>query len=506
MSVFTILLFLNAAFILSLTSAAPNQRANDAHQPPPFDPLRPRQISPHPRDTSLPIGTGNFPAGLSPSNGVLTSLAPLSTAYSTGFGTAGSSYSSGNSAIVLCPTQGAPYQNSTSAAAQQSALATEASYNGDTASQSSFALGSSPSDISAQCPAPQTVILPAQTVTLPAQTVTVTPAPETTTVTVTVEALTQTITVSVTITAVPTSALPTAFNEGSLGVLPGAGAPSNVPTKAPFAGALTEIPAAINAGSDNEGAGSKGGGEAAGQVLAQTRVPAQGPVQLTAPSVPAETTTITEDQIVTSVAPASAVNTLPAPNESLSAQGGVNNNSPGSPASPSSIINQVPGESPSLPPPAPYPFQNSTSSIHIAGPIGSDTKGSVLRAGPTGSRLIQPSNGPLIPSGVFPPSLGASGQGSLPPALSGLQPPPSSAPSAKSPSLSFNLGPVHPFTGLPPIPTLPAAPPANETAQQAPPLSPYSTAGGCGRDGTSTQNLTATVYYPFPRYLPKLHR
>ncbi len=86
----------------------------------------------------------------------------------------------GSNRVVPYPTDGAPYQNSTSLYTEQGNGESE---NGKNRSCS-------------QCPSQQTVTLPPQTITLPAQTVTITPAPET--VTITPQAQTESVTITVT--------------------------------------------------------------------------------------------------------------------------------------------------------------------------------------------------------------------------------------------------------------------------------------------------------------------
>lgn len=174
MSVFTNLLLLVTCLSM-LADGAPNKKNDRKFQS--LSQLRPRNISPNPtQDTRCPSLTASD-----------SSRAPLSSIFATGSGwnvvpsgTANTGASFGSSRVVPYPTNGAPYQNSTSLYTKQASGVDENAQSG--------------SEI--QCPPQQTVTLPPQTITLPAQIVTITPTPET--ITVTPQAQTETLTVTVT--------------------------------------------------------------------------------------------------------------------------------------------------------------------------------------------------------------------------------------------------------------------------------------------------------------------
>ena len=174
MSVFTKLLLLSTCLFM-LADGAPNKKDDEKFQS--LSHLRPQGIFPNPTKTTRYLS-------LTASS---SSRAPLGNSFTTGSGsflmpsgTANINSSSGSTGAVPYPTEGAPYQNSTSIYTKQ---VNREGVNGESVSGN-------------QCPLEQTVTLPPQTITLPAQTVTMTPAPET--VTITLQAQTETVTVDMT--------------------------------------------------------------------------------------------------------------------------------------------------------------------------------------------------------------------------------------------------------------------------------------------------------------------
>lgn len=198
-------------------------------------------------------------------------------------------------------------------------------------------------------------------------------------------------------------------------------------------------------------------------------------------------------------------------------------NVPISPVTNSSILGQPPSVPPSPPPIAPYPFQNSTGPSNVRGPSGIGSIGSIPSIGPTGSgsgfagptsgatALFQPIRPPpqdissIQPppfqanASVTPPQAGPTAQVTPPVSLN------SSQPLSANVTSSINLGPVHPFTGLPPKPTLQPSSPLNISAQEAPPLSTTNTDSTCSTNGISSQNITANVRLPLQPSLQATH-
>ena len=178
-----------------------------------------------------------------------------------------------------------------------------------------------------------------------------------------------------------------------------------------------------------------------------------------------------------------------------------------SPVAPISSGGQPVSVPPAPPSAAPYPFQNSTGPSNSLGPSVIGLVGSVPGIGPTGSGFAGPTNAPAppvqpplqngssIPIPPYQPAnvsltlapAGSTAQVTQPASLNSSQPLPLNS------TKSVNLGPVHPFTGLPAKPTLSPAPAMNMSTQEAPPLSTTSTESTCSINGTSSQNITANV-------------
>ena len=136
--------------------------------------FRARDLSPNPtQNNSYPRLTAHSSSGALLSSGSATGSGRFPRA--SGTANIGSSFG-----VVPYPTEGAPYQNSSSL------YTTQGNGKGEHGQSGS----------GNQCPLQQTVTLPPQTITLPAQTVTVTPAPET--ITITPQPQTETVTVTVT--------------------------------------------------------------------------------------------------------------------------------------------------------------------------------------------------------------------------------------------------------------------------------------------------------------------
>lgn len=172
--VFTKLLLLVTCLAI-LADGAPNKKNDD--NPQSHRHLRPRGIPLKPiQETHCP----NLTASGSPGGPLSNSFATGSRWFVLPSGTANTGSTFGSSRVVPYPTDGAPYQNSTSLHTEQGNGVVEKAQSG----------------LGMQCPPQQTVTLPPQTITLPAQTVTITPAPET--ITVTPQAQTETLTVTVT--------------------------------------------------------------------------------------------------------------------------------------------------------------------------------------------------------------------------------------------------------------------------------------------------------------------
>ena len=222
MSVFTRLLLL-VIFLSMLAEGALNKKNDEnfhslAH-------LRPRDIPPNPtKNTRYPslTASGNTRAPLN------SSCTGASGWFLMPSGTANTGSSFGSSGNVPYPTEGAPYQNSTSRYTKQ----------GDGEGENGQ------SELGNQCPPQQTITLPPQTITLPAQTITMTPAPETititqaqaetVTVTVTPQTQTTTLTVWMTVTANQAPSCPSPNNAANPQIAPVA-APSAQSSNKPFA-------------------------------------------------------------------------------------------------------------------------------------------------------------------------------------------------------------------------------------------------------------------------------
>lgn len=264
MSVFTNLFLLTTCLPLMI-NGAPNKNSDEGNVR--FrDSLRPRQ-----NDLAIPnldshTGSAAFPSGLPPlSNGFAMGKSPLIVPS----GTANTGASSGNGGYQPFPTEGAPYQNYTSANGQPASYPFAAGPTSQPAAALSIESAANQigqSTLANQYPSPETVTLPPQTVTLPAQTVTVTAAPQT--VTITPQIQTQTVTVTITITAGPAPTCPS--NAGSPQAPPVA-APSNLPPlgglNASAAASVPPIPALPSKGGQ--------GGQGTGNLGLGNRFPAQ---------------------------------------------------------------------------------------------------------------------------------------------------------------------------------------------------------------------------------------
>lgn len=171
MSVLTNLLLLAICFSMPADGAL---HKNNDKNPRFLGKFRPRDLPPNPtQNHSYPCLTTHGSSGALLSSGSATGSGRFPLA--SGTANIGSSFGVGP-----YPTEGAPYQNSSSLYTTQG--------NGDGEH--------GPSGLGNKCPLQQTVTLPPQTITLPAQTVTLTPAPET--ITITLQPQTETVTVTVT--------------------------------------------------------------------------------------------------------------------------------------------------------------------------------------------------------------------------------------------------------------------------------------------------------------------
>lgn len=210
MSVLTILLLVVTCLSI-LTDGAPNKKDHESFQSPIS--LRPRDILPNSvKDTHYPGLNASGSSRVPPRNKPVAGKGyfPMPS------GTVKSDSSFGSSSIASYPTEGAPYQNSTSLYPK---LGNGEGENGQSGRGN-------------QCPPQQTVTLPPQTITLPAQTATMTLAPETITITqtstVTVTAQTQTTTVTVWMT-VTANQVPSCSSPGN------AASPQSPPAPSPIA-------------------------------------------------------------------------------------------------------------------------------------------------------------------------------------------------------------------------------------------------------------------------------
>ena len=390
------------------------------------------------------------------------------------------------------PSPGAPFPNATSAS-QGDSIGTNGKSGEGTG-----------------CPLPQTVTLPPITVTAPAQTVTVTAAPETTTITVAPQIQTQTVTVTVTITITAGPAPPYPTDTGSPGTgqiaappnAPGTAqvaAPSsgpgpgqtNAPSNLPGSGQSSATPnlpntAGLNASAAgpvplvNSGENTQGGGTQASQLPNQT---GGGPV--TSPSSP--------QYLSIPATLASELNRIPL-------------FSPTPAGSPiisryEASLRSSTGLSPSSAAVGPFsaPYQNTTGGSGF--PI-SNSAGTAPAAGPTVPGAASPSAGPTAPA-PYPGSLYRihGGIGNATVAIGALSTGSSSSAGVNytNTAPSVNLGPVHPFTGLPAGPSITPLPSVNDSKNaQAPPLSPFSPDAACSINNTSTQNITADVKLSLP--------
>ena len=198
MSVFTKLLLL-ASCLSMPTNGAPNMDNDETFQS--LSHLRPWHISTNPTKN---IGYPSLIASDSLRAPLSNSFAMASEWFHMPSGTANDGSSFASSGVVPYPTEGAPYQNSTSLYTKQG--------NGE-----------GQSGLGNQCPPQQTVTQPPQTITLPAQIVTVHPAPET----ITITPQTQTETVTVTMTPQTQTTTVTVWMTVTADQAPGRQSPSN---------------------------------------------------------------------------------------------------------------------------------------------------------------------------------------------------------------------------------------------------------------------------------------
>jgi len=140
----------------------------------------------------------------------------------------------------------------------------------------------------------------------------------------------------------------------------------------------------------------------------------------------------------------------------------------------------------------PAPYQNATGGWGLPAASG----GSIAPGlGPTVSGLVGPTSGPIAPASVSKPLYqinGGIGNASVVSSPTAEGNPLASVHYTKTAPF-VNLGPVHPFTGLPAGPSISPLPFENDSTAQASPLSPYSTDAACSINNTITHNITANV-------------
>ena len=440
--------------------------------------------------------------------------------------------SSAGSNLLPYPSQGSPFSNAT------------LPYQGNGTNGSGT-----------NCPSQQTTTLPPVTVTLSAQTVTMTAPPETMTITVTPQTQPQTVTVTVTITAGSAAPYPTNVGNTGTGQMAasynGIGTGRNVAASNGLSAAQSVSPANVqmtgqtavpsNIPSSTRGVVQSNASHEAGQNISTiapvptvsenvntqteanqlTNQTGGGPVAsssspqfFTIPpslasklnSVPIVSPNPARPPILTqlssmsaaSAASASNLNSIPiiSPNpakppiqtqlSSMSAASAASQS--GSGPSPSNALNEQ----------HPAPYQNATGGSGSAAPSG----GSIVPgSGPTASGAAGPTSGPTAPpqfsASLYQINAGIGNASATPVPAIGTNP----APKVNYTNTVDN-GPVHPFTGLPPGPSIPPVPIANTSNAQGPPLSPFSPYAACSANGTITQNITANVRYPPSPLLP----
>ena len=286
MSVFTKILLLKI-FLPLMIHCAPNKNSGDdkIHS---RNVLRPRQNGLAFPNLDSYTGFATLPSGLAPlSNNLATGTRP----FVVPSGTANTGASTGAGGYQPFPTDGAPYQNDTSANSQALSYPFAAAPTSQpTAAQSieSAANQVGQSAVGNQCPSPETVTLPPQMVTQCAQTVTVTATPPT--VTISPQTQTQAVTVTVTITAGPAPACPD--NTGSPQALPIVALPTLPPLEGPNASAAASVPP-IPA---FPGSGGLGGQDTGSSDLgSQMPVPTGGQASDLLPAVPSNQDTGSSD-------------------------------------------------------------------------------------------------------------------------------------------------------------------------------------------------------------------
>ncbi|KAL2045696.1 hypothetical protein N7G274_002126 [Stereocaulon virgatum] len=237
MSVLTKILLLNL-FLPLIIHCAPNKNSDDAN-------IRSRNVLRHRQNglafpnldsyTSFPT----LPSGLAP---LSNNLATTTTPFVVPSGTANTGVSTGAAGYQPFPTDGAPYQNDTSANGQASSYPFAAAPTSQPPAAQSIENAANQvgqSAVGNQCPSPETITLPPQIVTQCAQIVTVTATPPT--VTICPQIQTQAVTITVTVTAGP--APPYQDNTGSPQALPTTAAPPILPPlEGPNASAAASVP------------------------------------------------------------------------------------------------------------------------------------------------------------------------------------------------------------------------------------------------------------------------
>jgi hypothetical protein len=254
MSVFTKILLLKI-FLPLMIHCAPNKNSDD-------DNIRSRNVL-RPRQNGLEFpnldsytGFATLPSGLAPlSNNLATGTRPFVVPSGTANTGAGTGASTGAGGYQPFPTDGAPYQNDTSANSQALSYPFAAAPTSQPAAAQSIESAANQvgqSAVGNRCPSPETVTLPPQMVTQCAQIVTVTATPPT--VTICPQIQTQAVTVTVTITAGPAPPYPN--NTGSPQALPTAAPPILPPLEGPNASAAASVPP-ISAFSGSGGLGGQ---------------------------------------------------------------------------------------------------------------------------------------------------------------------------------------------------------------------------------------------------------